>query len=139
MVPHSLSRPRSLPHTLHLLVLLLALTLGACATAAGTAGSDAERAAPRLIPAGAPPEIVITRSGSAGRDALRLVIEVEVDAAGSPEMNTLRVSGPGSVENRAAIERWIRGSRFEPATRGGEPVAGVYRTQLRARVRVSPR
>jgi hypothetical protein len=49
-------------------------------------------------------------------------------------MKTLKVTGVGAAENREAIERWIGQAMFRPAQRGGQPVAGIYRTGLAVRI-----
>jgi hypothetical protein len=49
-------------------------------------------------------------------------------------MKTLKVTGVGAAENREAIERWIAQAMFRPAQRGGQPVAGIYRTGLAVRI-----
>ena len=49
-------------------------------------------------------------------------------------MKTLKLTGIGAAENRAAIEQWIEQAVFRPAQRGGQPVAGTYRTGLEVRI-----
>lgn len=98
---------------------------------AATASAPSEP--PRML-RGNPPQLSVPSGSAAGRDALRVTIEVLVDAAGQPDMKTLRVTGRGGAENREAIARWIQGSAFRPARRAGQPVAGVYKTTVAARV-----
>jgi hypothetical protein len=87
-----------------------------------------------MLQRGAPPELRIYSIPASGRPPIRLRIEVLIDSQGRPEMNTLKVTGPGAAENRAAIERWIEQAMFRPAQRGGQPVAGMYRTGLEVRI-----
>jgi hypothetical protein len=90
---------------------------------------------PRML-RGSPPELRVPSGGSAGRDPVRVSIEVLVDAAGQPDLRTLRVTGNGAAENREALARWIQNAAFQPARRAGEPVAAVYKTSLGVRVEV---
>jgi hypothetical protein len=89
---------------------------------------------PRMVQRGAPPELRIYNIPASGRAPIRLQIEVVVDSRGQPDMTTLKVTGMGAAENRAAIERWIEQAIFRPAQRGGQPVAGVYRIGLAVRI-----
>jgi hypothetical protein len=91
---------------------------------------------PRMLQRGAPPELRIYSIPSSGRAPIRLQIEVLVDSRGQPDMKTLKLTGIGAAENRDAIERWIQQATFRPAQRGGQPVAGIYRTRLEVRVEV---
>jgi hypothetical protein len=70
---------------------------------------------------------------------MELSIQVQIDAAGQPDMRTLRVTGRGAAEHRPAIEEWILRARFQPASRNGEPVPGLFTTALRSRVEVRRR
>ena len=89
---------------------------------------------PRMLQRGAPPELRIYSIPASGRAPIRLQIEVLVDSRGQPDMKTLKVTGIGAAENREAIERWIQQAIFRPAQRGGQPVAGTYRTGLAVRI-----
>ena len=89
---------------------------------------------PRMLQRGAPPELRIYSIPASGRAPIRLQIEVVVDSRGQPDMKTLKLTGIGAAENRDAIERWIQQATFRPAQRGGQPVAGTYRTRLEVRV-----
>lgn len=91
-----------------------------------------------MLQRGAPPELRLYSIPASGRPALRLRIEVLIDASGRPDMKTLKVIGPGAAENRAAIERWIEQAMFRPAQRGGQPVPGIYRTGFEVRIVARP-
>ncbi len=62
-----------------------------------------------------------------------LSVEVHVDTAARPDLETLRVTGRGAAENRDAVTTWLRGARFRPARRAGRPVEGVFRTRIELR------
>ena len=119
-------------------VILLALGSVGCARAhapESAAAQPAERdEPPRMLQGGRPPELTISNIPASGRAPIRLQIEVHIDSRGYPDMKTLKVTGLGAAENRAAIERWIEQAMFRPAHRGGQPVAGVYRTGLAVRI-----
>jgi hypothetical protein len=87
-----------------------------------------------MMQRGAPPELRIYSIPASGRAPIRLQIEVLIDSRGQPDMKTLKVTGMGAAENRAAIERWIEQAIFRPAQRGGQPVAGTYRAGLAVRI-----
>ena len=122
----------------------VALTfLGGCArTNAAEPASAAEPAdrvePPRMVQRGEMPDLRIYNIPASGRAALRLQIEVLIDSRGQPDMKTLKITGPGSPENRMAIERWIAQAMFQPARRNGVPVSGIYRTSLAVRIRRTP-
>ena len=129
------------PHSARLLTCAMAL-LPAIGCISGTSGATAgdrtatasARSEPPRMMRGNPPQLSVPSGSAAGRDALRVTIEVLVDADGRPDMKTLRVTGRGGAENREAIARWIQDSAFRPARHAGQPVAGVYRTTIAARV-----
>jgi hypothetical protein len=62
------------------------------------------------------------------------VIEVLIDSDGHPDMATFKVTGIGAAENSDALAHWIERAIFRPAQRDHQPVPGVYRTKLEARV-----
>lgn len=96
--------------------------------------STAERLdAPKMVLRASTLQLQVPRSTSA-RPPVRVTIEVMVDSTGMPEMATLRLTGYGAVENREALTNWIQQATFQPAYRGGQPVRGLYRTVLEARV-----
>jgi hypothetical protein len=66
-----------------------------------------------------------------------LRVEVRVGADGKPDMQTLTVTGLGASENRDVAAEWLQESRFQPALKDGQPVAGTFKTrvQLRGEVR----
>jgi len=89
---------------------------------------------PRIVQGGRPPELRLYNIPASGRAPIRLQIEVAIDSYGHPDMKTLKVTGMGAAENRQAIERWIEQAIFRPAHRGGQPVAGIYRTGIAVRI-----
>ena len=119
-------------------IILLTLASVGCARANAPepgAAQPAERdEPPRMVQRGRPPDLRIYNLPASGRAPIRLQIEVLIDSYGQPDMKTLKVTGMGAAENRAAIERWIEQAIFRPAHRGGQPVAGTYRTGLEVRV-----
>ena len=117
----------------------LCLAALACASSGGTeSGREPRYEAPRLLTRTRPQLRMNTMSPSMpGTPApLRLSIEVEVDEQGRADVKTLTVNGPGATDNRAAIELWLNEASFEPATRGGVPVRGVYKMSVEGRVTV---
>jgi hypothetical protein len=118
--------------------MLITLSSGACAGAKApesAAAQPAEREEPpRMLQRGAPPELRIYNIPASGRAPIRVQIEVLIDSRGQPDMKTLKVTGVGAAENRDAIQRWIEQAIFRPAQRGGQPVAGIYRTGLAVRI-----
>ncbi|MFL5594472.1 MAG: hypothetical protein ACJ785_07665 [Gemmatimonadaceae bacterium] len=84
-----------------------------------------------------PPDLRLPANAStnaSGRSPVRVEIEVLVDDAGRPDMNTFKVTGFGAVENSDALRRWIEQAMFRPAHLGDQPVPGVFHTKLEARV-----
>ena len=70
----------------------------------------------------------------AGRSSVVITLEVVIDSAGRPDMTTLKITGFGAAENKAALTGWIEQGTFRPAHRGDQPVPGVYRTKIELRV-----
>lgn len=89
--------------------------------------------APKMVLQATMLQLQVPRSTSA-RPPVRVTIEVMIDSTGNPEMATLRLSGYGAVENRDALTNWIQQATFQPAYRNGQPVRGLYRTVVQARV-----
>lgn len=67
---------------------------------------------------------------------LDLRVQVRVDAAGRPDLETLRVTGLGAAENRDVIATWLERARFRPAQAAGQAVAGVFQTRFEVRAAV---
>lgn len=112
----------------------LALLLAGCASASSRSGaSTATLPEATMTTRG---QLSLAGSGTARPTPTDLRIEVVVDPNGQPDLATLRVTGQGASEHRAAVEQWIRTSRFEPAERGGQRVTSVFRTQIQTRIRV---
>jgi hypothetical protein len=118
-------------------MILAGLGSGGCAraNASDAAAQPVEREEPpRMLQRGRPPELRIYNIPASGRAPIRLQIEVLIDSRGQPDMRTLKLTGIGAAENREAIERWLEQATFRPAQRGGQPVAGTYRTGLEVRI-----
>lgn len=124
---------------LMLYVPALTLTLlvgGSCAS-----GGSRPAAAPRIV---AP--VMVSRFrpdfrlSPRPRDGvvLDMRVEVSVDAAGRPEMGTLRVTGMGAMENRDAVAAWLQSALFQPAQQAGRAVPGIFRERMMVRVRSRP-
>jgi hypothetical protein len=88
---------------------------------------------PQMLSRGIPPQLRIPATTS-GRSPVRVTIEVMIDSTGLPEMSTFKASGFGAAENQDALRRWIQQLMFRPAHLGSQPVRGLYRTKLEARV-----
>lgn len=85
-------------------------------------------AAPAPMPAIRFPE------GAATGSTIRVDVEVVVDPSGRPVMSTFKANGPSATENRDALYEWISKSTFRPGFHNGQPVSGVYHSQLQLRV-----
>ena len=96
--------------------------------------SSAGRSQPPRRLDGTFPELVIVgrMPGSTERAQRFLDVSVYIGVDGRPEMETLRVTGAGEVENRDAIRRWIEGASFDAGKDGlGRPTRGQYRVRIR--------
>jgi hypothetical protein len=83
------------------------------------------------------PELVMTRvTPNSARPTTVVEIEVQVRPDGSADVSTLKVTGVGASENRAAVTTWVQGLRFKPATQDGIPVVGTYRQSFDVMTRV---
>ena len=121
---------------------LLSIVVCCAAVACASAGTAASRdVPPRLLSQGPPVTLRIAVAATttsraapppsaAGQTTVRLSIEVDVDEHGRADVSTLKVFGPGSAENRTAIQQWAAEARFEPARRDGVAVRGVYRLTI---------
>jgi len=87
---------------------------------------------PKLL-SGLRPDLRFPRLGP-GR-AVDIRVEVQIDANGRPDVETLRITGDGAAENRDVITRWLQTSSFQPAQRDGRSVPGTFRTGFRVEVR----
>jgi hypothetical protein len=116
-----------------LLTTLAVLGAAACASGGGAAGPRAGAVqAPQMISTTRAPELRVP-AGAPGQNPVDVRIEVAVDVSGRADMSTLRVTGRGAAMNQTAIARWLEAARFEPARRDGQPVRGIFRTELAAR------
>ena len=109
------------------------LLLG-CATA-----SSNRTVPPRLMTRTNMPQLSMPSAPGASRAPMTLVIEVEVDEEGRADVNTLKLSGQGTTENRAAIEHWLGTVTFLPAQQNGVAVRGLYTMKVEGRTTVQVR
>lgn len=109
--------------------------IAACAGGTtSSAGPTPERSEPpRMLSRVTAPELRIPTTTSA-RSPVRVTIEVLVASTGRPDMTSFKVTGYGAAENRDALARWIEQAFFRPAYRSGQPVPGLYRMKLEARI-----
>lgn len=145
MLPASLDKPSNIPYIFlspspppprrmtlirpRPAALLLALILSAgCAS---TPHSNATSPAKVRV---TPPTRLRGDAGPEFTGEVRLHIEVLVNADGTPDIRTLKVSGVGAGASHAAIESWIRDSRFRPGTRNGVPVPAVMKMELQSKL-----
>ena len=133
---------RVLAHHRRLTVAALVLVgssslLAACATTRPATAGDTALPAARMLSRERPD----LSSASAARrpEPVRILVDVQVDSAGKPDMSTLRVTGSGATQHRQVITDWISRARFAPAQRGGQPVRGRFRTEMRSTVTVEVR
>src|SRR5688572_26678996 len=104
---------------------------GGCASAPRPADDD-RLTSPKLL-SSPRPELRIAR-GAQGRP-VDIRVEVQIDATGRPNIETLRVTGSGAADNRDLIAAWLQSSQFEPARRDGRSVPGTFKTRFRLAVR----
>ncbi len=118
----------------HLTRCAVLLFIAACAGNTSSAGPPPKGIEPPqiMVRAGAPALRVPTMAS--GRSPVRVTIEVLIDTTGRADMKTLKITGYGADENHDALADWIAGSIFRPAHQGDQPVPGIYRTKLEARV-----
>lgn len=88
---------------------------------------------PRMLKGGTQGHLVVPTT-VAGRSSVSIAIEVLIDSTGRPDMTTLKITGFGAAENKAALMGWIEQATFSPAHLGAQPVPGVYRTKIELRV-----
>ena len=118
------------------LAALFALAAFGCAKGSPATSSPAPSriVPPRLMTRASAPELVVSSSNAAGRPSLRMRIQVMVDSLGQADLRTLKVTGVVDTQNRLAVERWLQGLRFRPATLEGQPVSGLIDITLSVRV-----
>src|SRR5688572_165287 len=109
----------------------LVMLAGGCASAPKPADND-KLTSPKLI-SSPRPELRFSRGSQARPVDIR--VEVQIDAAGRPNIETLRVTGSGAADNRDLIAAWLQSSQFEPARRDGRSVPGTFKTRFRLAVR----
>ena len=123
------------PYPLRLTLCAAFAFMAACASgsSSGAGAAPTRVSPPEILVRGGAPSLRVPTTQS-GRSPVRITIEVVIDTTGRPDMSTLKITGYGAAENHYALADWIEGSIFRPARQGDQPVPGVYRTQLEARV-----
>src|SRR5688572_12004406 len=107
----------------------------ACASSGGGNKGAARVQPPELLSRSRPELVAVGLTPNAPRPKTLVELEVNVNPDGMPDMNTLKVTGQGASENRAAVTTWVQGLRFRPATQDGVPVVGTYKTSFSAMTR----
>jgi hypothetical protein len=120
----------------HNVVVALAFMLcAACASSGGGKASSAHRIeSPEMVSR----DYYDLTAASPGRPPTEMKVsyEVMIDETGRPDMSTLKVTGIGSSENRDGIYRWLEHASYKPARDNGQPVAGLLRGRIEARIEV---
>jgi hypothetical protein len=110
------------------------ITAAACASGSGgTRGSTTTAVRPPELLTRSRPDLVPPRTVStSGRPSTVVEFSVVVNVDGTPDMNTLKISGPGAAENRSAVTSWVEGLRFRPGQQAGEPVPAMFKMGFQA-------
>ena len=118
-----------------------ALALSAIVLAAGCASSGTSNSAtpagykpPTLVSGGINPELNFPNSGNG---SVSVTFEVMVDAAGRPDLKTLKLSGTGAEVNRETMETWLSRVKFKPATVNDVPVSSPFKSTVGATKKVT--
>lgn len=101
-----------------------------CASAPKPAG-DAPATPPKLLVSSRPELRFSPRTPGRPVD---IRVEVQIDANGRPNIETLKVTGQGAVDNRDAVATWLQSAQFQPAQRAGHAVPGTFKTRFRVEV-----
>ena len=120
----------------HLIVPVVCALSLACASASS---SSSGYQAPRLASRTDVPILSTSTSSAASRAPFRVEIQVEVDPNGRADVSTLKLTGPGALESRGALESWIATSTFQPARQNGVPVRGLFKMTIERRTTVQVR
>ena len=121
---------------LHLVDRRIVVTLFCLAAACASGGSRANGyVAPDMRSRTAPNLSSVPMEGPSNRPTLSFSVEVMIDSAGSPMMDTFKVSGPLTTQDMQAVRDWIQQSAFKPATQDGKPVQGLFRISMSAGMR----
>jgi len=113
------------------LAALAAISLG-CASSGGSGTRKPVVRPPELLSRTRPELVPVGVTPNAPRPRTVVDLEVQVKPDGTPDLNTLKISGQGASANRAAVTTWVQGLRFKPATQDGLPVVGTYKTSFSA-------
>ena len=106
------------------------LVTSCCIMTLGCASASTNRVVPPTLLSRTTTLQLNMPSTGESRVPMTLLIEVEVDEEGRADVNTLKVSGQGTTENRSAIEHWLGTVTFRPAQQNGVPVRGVYKMKV---------
>lgn len=104
-----------------------------CATAGSSSGNSDRIVPPQMTSRASMPPLQFPMSSATG-SPIEIDLEVAVDSTGVPVMSTFKAYGPMATENRDALYQYIASSRFRPSLLNGQPVSGVYHTQLKFRL-----
>jgi len=117
-------------------VAALVTGLAACASAGGTSARPHVKP-PELLTTTRPDLVAPGVTPNAPRPTRLVDLQVVVKPDGTPDMNTLKITGPAAEANRVALTAWVTNLRFKPALQNGEPVSGVYETSFGAMTRTT--
>ena len=115
-------------------ILVLAAACARSSTPSAAAAPADRIEPPRMLTRGTFPEIDVPGPNAADRPTVNLRLEVLIDASGRPDMKTLKIVGLVAPTSRMAIERWLEDATYRPASQNGQPVPGVFKLSLSARV-----
>ena len=107
----------------------------ACASSGGGKKGGVRVQPPELLSRSRPDLVPVRVTPNAPRPTTVVELEVKVNPDGMPDMSTLKITGQGASENRAAVTTWVQGLRFRPATQDGVPVVGTYKQSFSAMTR----
>ena len=112
-------------HVITRTLALCAIMLAAGCASSGTAKTPLPPGykAPILLSTSTRPDLHFP----SGVNSIKVNIEVMVDASGTPDPNTLKLSGTGAEENRDAVLAWLTQVSIKPATVNDVPVAGLFK------------
>lgn len=76
------------------------------------------------------PELRVPPPRRGEREQVDFRVEVLIDADGRPDLETLRITGRGSFENKERVREWLRLAAFLAARKNGVPVAAPIRLRI---------
>jgi hypothetical protein len=113
--------------------------LACCLVAPSCASSGAPKRPhvnpPEMLGRTRPDLVPVAVTPNAARPTSVVQLQVVVNADGTPDMSTLKLTGPGAESNRASLTSWVQSARFKAATQDGVPVSAMYTTSFSLSVR----